>query len=405
MKQLATTSQVLRIKKSFNDRHPFFVPVVTLACLVLMSLSGFLVFGGQTVGPTDSKVVTLHIDGNSQSILTRASTVREFLDRSEVKYTPDDIVEPSLDSPIESETFSVNFYKARPVTVVDEKGGKVITKTAETTPAMIAKKAGFDLYPEDDVKVVEPDISLKQGVVGTQVSIDRATPVKINLYGTTYDIRTHAETVYDLMKERNIEYNDQSILPSPQTKLQDNQVVFVTQPGKQIVSSEEPIPNKEEVIFDTGLAVGQTQVRVAGSPGRKAIVYELTPSGQKVTLNEVIITPPTNRVVVKGKKVAAPNNSVAADKAALMNQAGISSDQQASADYIISRESGWRPAASNPSGKYVGLGQTNPAALSAACPNWQTDAVCQLRYFDNYAVKRYGSWEKAYAFWSVSHWW
>lgn len=405
MKKLVETSKVSKIKKSFNDRHPFFVPVITLAVLVVFSLVGFLIFGGQDVKPDDSKVVTLHIDGKSQSIPTRATTVRELLERSNIKYATEDIIEPSLDSPIDSEKFSVNMYRARPVTVIDEKGGKVITKTAETTPAMMAKKAGFDLYPEDNVKIVEADVSLKQGVIGTQVSIDRATPVKMNLYGTTYDIRTHAETVQDLMKERNITYDEQSILPSSQTKLQDNQVVFVTQPGKQIISSEETIPNKEEVTYDTGLAVGQTQVRIAGSAGRKAIVYEVTPNGKKVPLNEVIITPPVNRVVVKGKKVNAPNNSVAADKAALMAQAGISADQQASADYIISRESGWRPAASNPSGKYVGLGQTNPAKLSASCPNWQTDPVCQLGYFNNYAVSRYGSWEKAYAFWQVNHWW
>lgn len=396
---------VASLTKSFSNRHPFVVPVITMCSLMVCSMLGFLFFGGQIVKPSDSKVVRLHIDGENQTIPTRAATVREMLNRSNIKVAEADIIEPSLDTPITSEQFSINIYRAKPVTVIDETGQKTIAKTAETAPASMAKKAGYTLYPEDKVEFTEPNVSLRQGVLGTQVVIDRATPLKMNLYGTTYDIRTHAVTVAELAKERNIPYDEKSILPSGNTVIKPNEVVFITQPGKQISSSEEIIAFDEEIIQDLGLDVGKTQIRVAGAVGKKAVVYEITDKGKKNPLQEVIISEPVKRVIVKGRKITAPNVSIATDKASLMSQAGIQSDQQASADFIIARESGWRPAARS-SNNCIGLGQRcNPSVLTNACPNWETDAVCQLRHFNSYAVGRYGSWNEAHAFWSVNHWW
>lgn len=394
-----------KFRPSFNHRHPFAIPVVTLVGLLFFSLGGFLVFGGQTIGAADSKVVQLHVDGKNQAIPTRASTVRELLERVQIELLPDDVVEPSLDSPITSERFSINVYRAKPVTVVDEKGQKTLTKTAESTPSIIAKKAGYELYPEDKIEIVSPDQSLKNGVIGVQVTIDRATPIKLNLFGTTYDVRTHAETVADLAKERGVNFDNASVLPAPGTPLKAGELVFITDPGKQIASSEEIIPNEVETVDDQGLPVGTTQVRVEGSQGRRAIVYETAPDGKKKVLQEIVISQPVKRVVVKGRKSTAPNTSVAADKANLMAQAGIVSSQHSSADFIISRESGWRPAARS-ANNCIGLGQRcNATILISACPNWETDAVCQLKHFNGYAVGRYGSWDKAYTFWSVNHWW
>ena len=145
--------------------------------------------------------------------------------------------------------------------------------------------------------------------------------------------------------------------------------------------------------------------RTAGVVGKKAVVYEILANGQRKALQEIVLSNPVKKVVVKGKKVTAPNVSVAADKAALMAQAGIPADQHASVDFIISRESGWRPAATSANG-CIGLGQRcNPSILINVCPNWATDPVCQLQHFNGYAVGRYGSWNQAYAFWSVNHWW
>lgn len=405
MKKITTAKKWPSIKKPFNDRHPFVVPVVTLFGLIIVTLLGFLLFGGQVVQPADTKVVSLYIDDQHKTIATRAKTVGEMLEKAGVSYEKEDLIEPSVNANITTDRFSVNIYRAKQVTVVDEGGAKTTAKIADTTPVVMAEKAGFDLYPEDKAELTEPDIALQQGVIGIQIVINRATPVKMNLYGKTYDIRTHAETVEELAKERNLSVSNQSILPSLSTKLTPNTVVFVTDPGKKIASVEEDIPFGEETVNDLGLPLGEKQTRTEGRIGRKVVVYEVSPDGQRIPLQEVVISNPVTKVVVVGRKVTAPNFSVAADKAALMAQAGIPPDQQGAADFIISRESGWRPAATSANG-CVGLGQRcNASILISACPNWETDAVCQLQHFNGYAVGRYGSWNEAYAFWSVNHWW
>lgn len=390
---------------SFRRNHPFVIPAVTLFALLIGSVASFLFLGGETIGASDSKVVQIYVDGKVRSIPTRASTVRQVLERINIEILPDDVVEPSLDSPITSEKFSVNIYRARPVTVIDENGQKTLAKTAETLPEMMARKAGYQIYAEDKITIDTPADSLRDGIIGAKVIIDRAVPVKMNLYGANFEVRTHARTVAELATERGIDFSNSSVLPAPDTPLTPNQLIFVTDPGKQIVAAEEVIPNEEEIINDEGREVGTTQVKSEGAPGRKAVVFEVNPNGTRKILQEIVVANPVKRVVVRGVKSKNPGTSVAADKASLMAQAGIPGGQHSSADFIISRESGWRPAARS-SNNCIGLGQRcNASILISACPNWENDPVCQLRHFNQYAVGRYGSWDKAYQFWSVNHWW
>ena len=69
--------------------------------------------------------------------------------------------------------------------------------------------------------------------------------------------------------------------------------------------------------------------------------------------------------------------------------------------FIYSRESGNNPNATNPNGCY-GLGQDCNGAVRGQCG---ADYACQDQFFTNYAMRRYGSWENALAFWQSHHWW
>jgi len=71
------------------------------------------------------------------------------------------------------------------------------------------------------------------------------------------------------------------------------------------------------------------------------------------------------------------------------------------ANYIYMKESGCRTTALNPIGCY-GIGQSCPASKIAHCGS---DYTCQNAWFSNYAITRYGSWEKAYQFWLGNKWW
>ena len=117
--------------------------------------------GGQTVDPTDKKVVNLYVDGHKQTIPTRAESVRELLTKLQIELDNQDVVEPAVDAPITGDNFNINVYNARPVIVVDEGGKEIFARVADRKPADIAKKVGIKVYPEDIVDVAPPAETLK----------------------------------------------------------------------------------------------------------------------------------------------------------------------------------------------------------------------------------------------------
>ncbi|MEO5627442.1 MAG: ubiquitin-like domain-containing protein [Candidatus Saccharimonadales bacterium] len=387
--------------------HPFVVPVVTFLCLFIVSLISFVFMGGSTLKANDSHIVHVHVDGKEQILPSRAEKVSDLLQQTKIEIGEHDVVEPALDAQVTEDNFSVNVYRAHPVTIIEDKAdGKktsITTYTAQDSPNEIAKQAGITLLPEDKATVTRSDNVLQEGIINQKVVIERATPIKLNLYGVTYDVRTHAQTVEDLLKERGIAYDSASVSPALTTPLTPGSAVFVTNVGKKITTTEEAIPNVENSVTDPNLPVGQTAVQIEGAPGLKVVIYEVAADGTQKALQEVIVREPVARVIARGTKVV--NTRIAGDKSSILAAAGVPDSQHFAADFVIARESGWNLAAQN-AGGCLGLGQACPGGkLINACPNWQSDATCQVRFFSGYANGRYGSWQGAYNFWLINHWW
>lgn len=391
-------------------QHPFVVPVVTLVVLSFVSMVAFVISNGSTLGASDTRLVRLIIDGEEQLVPTRSSNVKELLERLDVTVTEKDIIEPAIETEIVDNSMSVRVYKARPITIIDGTN-EVTTVAAGQTVRATVERAGVKIYPEDRVvsnaEVVETEDVLKGRPVAETVVIDRATPASINLYGSNIPIRTHVMTVGDALKEKNIKtQHDDVIIPDPSTVLTANTQVFITRVGRTIDSREEAIPMPTETINDPTLTAGRTVVRQQGNPGRKVVTYEVQLENDKEVarrpIQEIVAVEAVKHVVVQGTKP--PTIIVAGDHAALMLQAGIPESQHGSAEYIISRESRWRLDARN-AGGCLGLGQACPGSkLVNACPDYANDPICQLRFFTAYVNGRYGSWNGAYQFWVVNHW-
>lgn len=85
-----------------------------------------------------------------------------------------------------------------------------------------------------------------------------------------------------------------------------------------------------------------------------------------------------------------------------MAAAGIASGDWGYVDYIVAKESGWNPNATNSSSGACGLVQALPCSK---VPGNGYDPVDNLRWANGYATGRYGSWAGAYEFWINNHWW
>lgn len=400
--------------------HPFVVPVITFIGLFFLSMIIFVGFGSKTLKPNDARVVIVSYDKKQQVVPTRANTVAELLERLEITVNEGDVVEPTIDTPIVEDNFRVNVYRARPVTIVDE-GKPTLAFNAASTPRSIATQAGVIVYAEDKVEKAPVDNILKDGIA-EQVIIDRAVLVNLNLYGTMAATRTHATTVGELLKEKNITLSEgDTVKPAESTALTPNLPVFVTRSGTEIVSTEEGVDFEVQYIDDSSLSFGTTAVRQQGSAGKKLVTYEISKTNDVETgrrkIQEVTIEEPVKQIIARGKAVSIPD-----DKTVIMAAVGIPESDYPYVNYIISRESGWCatkwqgqigycPAYYQEihpidSGFGYGLCQSTPAnKMASAGADWQTNAITQLRWCNGYAVSRYGSWEAAYNFWSVKHYW
>ncbi len=97
-----------------------------------------------------------------------------------------------------------------------------------------------------------------------------------------------------------------------------------------------------------------------------------------------------------------PKYSGGGDKSSWLAAAGIAESDWVYVDYIVSKESGWNPNATNASSGACGLVQALPCSK---VPGNGYDPVDNLSWADGYAVGRYGSWAAAYDFWTSNHWW
>ena len=409
--QVAHRRQIRKLK--ILSRHPFAFPAAVFLVLVLLTVSGFVIFRKVTKTPVvhgDTHLVIISYDKQQLVVPTKPQTVGELLKRLDIRVHHGDVVEPEPTTKILQDNFRINIYRAVPVQVVSDGGTPQFSYSAATTPRSIAAQAGVQVFPEDSVEAVPVTNFLRQGSLGEQVVVRRSTAVNLNLYGTAAPTRTLAKTVGGLLSEKHIKLiHGATVTPAPETPLTDNMQVFVLAQGVSIVTQQEAVAMPVQEIKDNNLTLGSRAVRQAGSPGQKLVTYQVTAdpaTGKEVSravIQTVVTVSPVTQIVVIGTNVNIPH-----DKASIMAAAGIRSSDYGYVDYIISHEGGWGGATKynhSGSGAY-GLCQALPGSkMASAGSDWQTNPVTQLKWCSGYATGRYGSWAGAYNYWIAHHYW
>lgn len=398
-------------KAKFSVRHPFVMPVAIFFGIVISLLWGLITFNSTTIGASDSHIVDVYVDGVQQTVPTRANDIKTLLERLKITLNEGDIVEPAIETPIIEDNTQVNIYRARPIQVVEGNQIKVVL-SASRSPRQLATQAGLQLLAEDGVEIVQNDNLAKGDLIAEQVIVSRSVPVEMSVFGVLGSYRTRAKTVGDLLIEKSIQLKDnESVQPADlNSPITANMFISVNLPGRQTVAIQEEISYKTTTKNDSSVKAGETKISQAGQKGLKAVIYEVEiKDGVEVSrklLQEVVLREPVQEIKLKGTQAIA-TYAIAGDKADIFRAAGVAEKDFAAIDYIFQKESTWRPGAINSRG-CIGLGQRCPSggsnALANACPNWQTDAVCQVRHFSGYA-SRYGGWQGAYSAWLEQGWW
>ncbi len=403
------------IKKSrFLLRHPLVVPVSSFVLLFFIGLTSFIFLGASTQGASDARIVNVFFDGNQQTVTTRAKNVGELIQRLQLPVVKEDIVEPARDSLILEDDTQVNVYKARPVEIIDR--GRTLTLfTAQRAPRLVAAEAGLELVVEDEVAFDRSESSVLESGVSEQLVVERSVEVQINIYGAIKTIRTTADTVAEVLSRESVtQQPNEAVEPALSTPVTAGMLISLNKEGVKTAVVTEPIPFTIETQDDPELEAGKVRLERDGILGERAVVYEIIEeAGVEISrkeLQQVVVKQPTNGLQYNGTKIVKPSFNpsvtVSGDKAALMSAAGIAESDYAFADFIISRESGWRPGAVNSYSGAYGLCQSLPASkMASAGADYLTNPVTQLRWCSGYASGRYGGWSGAYNAWLAQSWW
>lgn len=388
----------------FYKKQLLIAGFASLGFLLLLNI--FAVAGKNSAKATGqgNKILTVFESGQKTSFKTNAKTVREALKAQKINFSKEDSVEPGLDEELTGAEYSINIYRAKPVVIED---GELKTKilTAAQTPRQIAEKAGLNVHNEDKLAFEESGNILEDGSINT-LKITRAKEISVDLFGKTESFRTQAKTVEDFLKEKKIVLGkDDSISIDLKTQIVNGLNFRIWRNGKQTLTVEEPTDFQTETIQDANKDSGYKEIKEAGEKGTKSVTYEVEmQNGKEISrkkINETEIKAAKKQVVIVGTKTSLPAGS----HTDWMSAAGISASDYGYVDYIITKESTWRPTARN--GQYYGLYQTSISNLNRHGCSGSTlsDPICQLRSASFYATSRYGSWAAAYAHWKASHSW
>lgn len=383
--------------------------IAILSFSVIAENSGFFASATSAEGAADDgeqSFITIYDGEKKTTLRSGATTVRELLARANITYSDYDTIEPDLDEDINSEYFNINIYRSREALVIDNNIKKYV-RTSATEPEAVVADAGMKLLDADTVEVIPYNNLLESGMT-TAYQIKRAKTIKFDFYGKEMQIRTQADTIGEFLRERDIKVDSKDTWASlrDETIIKDNMDFAVYRQGKQTKTVEEDIAYNTKTTYDYSLAYNTKQVTTKGQNGKKTVTYEINMrNGKEISrkvLSSIVTKEPVDEQVKVGMKVDLP----AGTHNDWMARAGIASSDYGYVNYIIERESHWNPLAINRSSGATGLCQALPGnKMASAGSDWATNPITQLRWCNSYAVGRYGSWAKAYQFWTTHHWW
>lgn len=276
---------------------------------LLGGVAGLLFAGPHTpVHAGNERIITIHHDGQEQTIATDATTVAEVLSRTRVALGGYDTVEPALDTRLIAQNYNVNVYRARPVTIVDGVQ-RYHVMTPHTSAKKIAQSAGLQIYDEDVVDMQRIDDFVAENGVGLKLTIARSVPVKMSLYGKMVDARTMATTVGGFLREKQITLGkDDGVAPAADAPIAAGLTVAVYRNGVQVVNEEQDVVFGTEQIQDADRDIGYRQVKQAGTKGRKLVTYQIElRDGKEIGRKEiqsVVTVQPKKQIEIVGTKRA-----------------------------------------------------------------------------------------------------
>ncbi len=243
--------------------------------------------------------------GVEQGVISDANSLREVLEEANISLDQNDRVEPSLDEELVTNHYQVNIYRARPV-MIEDGSVRQLVMSAYQTPKQIASHAGIELRDEDRSSVDLNNNFINDGA-SIRMTIDRATPINLQLYGKVDTVFTQAATVGEFLEEKNITLGkDDDMSHGGSDPITSDMQLSIWRNGKQTLTQEEAVDFEIEQVQDANREVGYREVNTPGKKGKKMVTYEvIMQDGKEISrtaIQTVVTEQPSKQVETVGSK-------------------------------------------------------------------------------------------------------
>ena len=281
----------------------------TRKSLVTLAVVGAVSVAGTTAGyAAMGHDVTLTVDGHTEKIDTRASTVADVLAQEHITVGDHDVVAPGLSEKIDDGS-AINVSFGKPLSL--DVDGKQQTYWVTSTTVNEALGEIGRSYRSADLSTSR---SATIGRDGLALEITTPKTITAVLAGKDPVVRTlTASTVGEALDELGVKVLDQDkVTPGADKALHDgDKIVFTDYATKTKTVDDEVIEAGVVEHEDDSLDEGVRRVTSEGHDGKRDVTYALTyKNGELVdrrVVRQTVVVAPKDEQVTVGTKVAAPN--------------------------------------------------------------------------------------------------
>ena len=293
-------------------QHLLFGTLWRIVCFASVLLASFVIAATHVSAAdghsTGGRLVTFYDRGQEKVILTHARTVRDALGDAGIAVTAKDVVEPKATSELVATDYVINIYRARPVIVVDGMVRQKVMTASQSNRAIVAA-AGLEMRDEDKATLAASNNIAADGA-SVVLTVARATPFTLQLYGEPVQAYSHAATVGDMLKQKGIKLAaTDSLSVSKGAPLASGMTIALWREGVQTATVKEPVRFPVRIIQDADQPIGYKKVQTPGVDGTKNVTYEIAARGGKETgrkaIQSVVIKQPVEQIEVIGVKPGA----------------------------------------------------------------------------------------------------
>nr|WP_279665593.1 G5 and 3D domain-containing protein [Ectobacillus ponti] len=248
--------------------------------------------------------VTIEVEGKQQVVHTHADTVKELLEKQNIKLVSKDKVSPGLDAKV----------KDHMKIMIDKADRFAITVDGEKQELLSTAKTVDELLKERNIQLGEHDVvkpgrgSALKG--GENITVEHAFMVSLTVGGQQQQVWSTSITVADLLKKQQVALNElDKVQPSLETIVKKDTAVAVVKVEKVTDVVEVDVPFAEVKKQDPNMDAGTQQVLQQGEAGKLQRTFEVVKeNGAEVSRTlqqEVKLKESKERIVAVGTRAVA----------------------------------------------------------------------------------------------------